>query len=63
VKRYLEKSILKDLQEKIVLLSGPRQVGKIKKIQVVKDLKREKTLPDGAEMRRAHQWLAEVSLS
>jgi uncharacterized protein len=40
-----------------------KRLGKIKKIQVVKDLKREKTLPDGAEMRRAHQWLAEVSLS
>ena len=26
--RYLEKPILKDLEEKIVLLSGPRQVGK-----------------------------------
>ena len=28
MKRYLEESILKDLEEKIVLLSGPRQVGK-----------------------------------
>jgi len=28
MERYLEKHIRKDLQEKIVLLSGPRQVGK-----------------------------------
>ncbi len=28
MKRYLEESICKDLKEKIVLLSGPRQVGK-----------------------------------
>jgi len=28
MKRYLEELILKDLEEKIVLLSGPRQVGK-----------------------------------
>lgn len=28
MKRYLEKHILKDLEEKIVFLSGPRQVGK-----------------------------------
>ena len=28
MERYLEKFILKDLKEKIVLLSGPRQVGK-----------------------------------
>jgi len=28
MERYLEKSIRKDLEEKIVLLSGPRQVGK-----------------------------------
>ena len=28
MERYLEKFIRKDLKEKIVLLSGPRQVGK-----------------------------------
>lgn len=28
MKRYLEKTILEDLKEKIVLISGPRQVGK-----------------------------------
>jgi len=33
MKRYLEKHIKKDLTEKIVLLSGPRQVGKTTMIQ------------------------------
>ena len=34
----------------------------IKKIQLVKELNREKTYPDGAQIRMAHNWLAEVSL-
>lgn len=31
-----------------------------KRIQVVKELDREKTFPDGAEIRAAHRWLAEM---
>lgn len=34
----------------------------IKKIQLVKELNREKTYRDGAQIRMAHNWLAEVSL-
>ncbi len=33
-----------------------------KKVQIVKELEREKTYPDGLEIRRAHSWLAEFSL-
>jgi hypothetical protein len=33
-----------------------------KKIQLVKELKREKTYPDGAEIRIAHKWLAQITL-
>ena len=33
---------------------------KIQKIQLVKDLKREKTFPDGSEIRRASSWLAQM---
>ena len=35
----------------------------IKKIQIVKDLRREKTYPDGTEIRSAHKWLAKFSLT
>ena len=35
---------------------------KARKIQLVKELKREKTYPDGAEVRMAHNWLADLSL-
>lgn len=35
----------------------------IKKIQIVGDLKREKTYPDGTEIRSAHNWLADFSLA
>ena len=34
----------------------------IKKIQLVKELNREKTYQDGAQIRMAHNWLAELSL-
>ena len=34
----------------------------IKKIQIVKELQREKTYPDGAEIRAASQWLSEMPL-
>lgn len=34
----------------------------IKMIQVTKELKREKTFPNGAEIRIAHNWLSELSL-
>jgi predicted AAA+ superfamily ATPase len=34
----------------------------IKMIQVTKELKREKTFPNGAEMRTAHNWLSKLSL-
>jgi predicted AAA+ superfamily ATPase len=33
-----------------------------RKIQLVKELKREKTFPDGAEIRTAANWLAHLSL-
>ena len=35
----------------------------IKKIQIVKNLNREKTYPDGTEIRSAHNWLANFSLT
>jgi len=35
----------------------------IKKIQIVKNLNREKTYPDGTEIRSAHNWLANLSLA
>ena len=35
----------------------------IKKIQLVKELNREKTHPDGSEIRLAHTWLSEFSLA
>ena len=31
-------------------------------VQIVKGLKREKTFPDGAEVRSAHRWLSRLSL-
>jgi len=34
----------------------------IKMIQLVKKLKREKTFPDGIEVRSAHRWLSQFSL-
>ena len=34
----------------------------IKKVQLVKDLKREKTFPDGVEIRSAGRWLSTISL-
>ena len=34
----------------------------IKMIQVTKELKKEKTFPNGAEIRTAHKWLANLSL-
>ncbi|MFH2046287.1 MAG: ATP-binding protein [Pseudomonadota bacterium] len=36
---------------------------RIKMIQVTKELKREKTYPNGAEIRIAHKWLSQLSLS
>lgn len=33
-----------------------------KKIQIVKELKREKTYPDGVEIRTALNWLSEMPL-
>ncbi len=35
----------------------------IKKVQLVRMLKREKTFPDGAQIRLAHNWLANLNLS
>jgi len=35
----------------------------IRKVQIVGDLKREKTYPDGTEIRSAHNWLADFSLA
>ena len=34
-----------------------------KKIQIVKELKREKTFPDGLEIRQAHSWLSTFTLT
>jgi uncharacterized protein len=34
----------------------------VNKIQIVKDLKREKTYPDGTKIRAAKNWLSEISL-
>ncbi len=39
-----------------------RYFPEIQKIQLVGDLKREKTYPDGTEIRRASNWLANFSL-
>ena len=36
---------------------------RIRKIQIVKNLNREKTYPDGTEIRLAHNWLANFSLT
>ena len=33
----------------------------IKKVQLVKDLKKEKTFPDGVEIRDAGRWLATIA--
>ena len=35
----------------------------VKKVQIVKKLDREKTYPDGTEIRSAHNWLANLSLT
>lgn len=34
----------------------------LKKVQIVKELDRERTYPDGTEIRSAHNWLADLSL-
>ncbi|HOG89803.1 MAG TPA: ATP-binding protein [Smithella sp.] len=34
----------------------------VKKVQIVKELKREKTYPDGTEIRTACKWLSEINL-
>lgn len=39
-----------------------KQISSIKKVQLVKELKREKTFPNNAEMRLAHNWLSTVEL-
>ena len=38
----------------------PYYFPKILQIQLVKELKREKTFPQGAEIRKASSWLAEM---
>jgi len=35
----------------------------VKKVQLVKELKREKTYPDGTEIRSVQRWLAEINLA
>ena len=35
---------------------------KLKMVQISKELNKEKTFPNGAEIRTAHEWLAEISL-
>jgi predicted AAA+ superfamily ATPase len=39
-----------------------KYVNRVRKVQVVKELTREKTYPDGTEIRRAGSWLSEISL-
>jgi predicted AAA+ superfamily ATPase len=39
-----------------------KYLGRIRKIQIVKQLKREKTYPDGTEIRSAAQWLSQINL-
>jgi hypothetical protein len=39
-----------------------KYVSGVRKIQIVKDLKREKTYPDGTEIRLAKNWLSEMRL-
>ncbi len=34
-----------------------------RKVQIVKELTREKTFPDGLEIRKAHSWLANLWLN
>jgi predicted AAA+ superfamily ATPase len=34
----------------------------VKMLQIVKELKKEKTFPDGIEIRSAHKWLSRLSL-
>jgi len=36
---------------------------RVRKVQIVKELDREKTYPDGLEIRAAHNWLADFSLA
>lgn len=35
---------------------------KVRSVQLVKELKREKIYPDGQEVRKAHHWLANLRL-
>ncbi|MBN1363338.1 MAG: ATP-binding protein [Syntrophaceae bacterium] len=39
-----------------------KNIKRVKKIQIVKELKREKTYPDGTEIRAAYKWLSEIIL-
>ena len=39
-----------------------KYVSGARKIQIVKELKREKTYPDGTEIRLAQNWLSEMRL-
>jgi len=34
----------------------------VRMVQIVKELKKEKTFPDGIEIRSAHKWLSQLSL-
>ncbi len=38
-------------------------LGEVKKIQLVKELRREKTYPDGTEVREVQKWLSEINLA
>jgi uncharacterized protein len=39
-----------------------KHFGEVRMIQIVRELDREKTYPDGVQIRTAHNWLSEISL-
>jgi uncharacterized protein len=59
MERYITPYIQQDLDQKIILLTGPRQTGKT---TLSKMREREKTFPNGAEIRRASSWLSQLHL-
>lgn len=66
IDRIIKKYLIKDLQEKTVLLSGPGQSGKTtlsKMISGDKELKREKSMDTGSHVRSVVKWLTNLNLS
>ena len=64
MKRYLEKHIKKDLTEKIVLLSGPRQVGKTTLARQLVPVYEYLNYDSGADRKIIHaeEWIRDVEL-